>query len=80
MFPIDLALLPEGHRGLLWVFMQAWAALYGVVTLEVFGHMDPRIIESGAMFAAMVREWMPRLGMADEHDRLRALLASELAR
>ena len=62
--------VPDGHRGLLWVFMNAWAALYGVVTLEVFGHMDPRIIESGAMFAAMVHEWMPRLGMDAEQDRL----------
>jgi AcrR family transcriptional regulator len=80
LFPIDLSLLPEGHRGLLWVFMNAWAALYGVVTLEVFGHLDPRIIESGAIFAAMVHEWMPRLGMDAERERLRALLASELAR
>ena len=80
LFPIDLSLLPDDHRGLLWVFMNAWAALYGVVTLEVFGHLDPRIIESGAMFTAMVHEWMPRLGMLDGQERLRALLASELAR
>ena len=80
LFPIDLSLLPDGHRGLLWVFMNAWAALYGVVTLEVFGHLDPRIIESGAIFSAMIQEWMPRLGMAGEQERLRALLASELAR
>ena len=80
LFPIDLSLLPDGHRGLLWVFMNAWAALYGVVTLEVFGHLDPRVIESGAIFTAMVHEWMPRLGMEAEQDRLRALLASELAR
>jgi AcrR family transcriptional regulator len=80
LFPIDLALVPDGHRGLLWVFMNAWAALYGVVTLEVFGHLDPRVIESGAIFSSMVQEWMPRLGMDAEQDRLRALLASELAR
>ncbi|HEX5862241.1 MAG TPA: WHG domain-containing protein [Nocardioides sp.] len=78
LFPIDLTLLPDGRRGLLWVFMNAWAALYGVVTLEVFGHLDPRIIESGAIFSAMVHEWMPRLGMDDDQERLRALLASEL--
>ena len=78
LFPVDLALLPEGHRGLLWVFMRAWAALYGVVTLEVFGHLDPRIIESGAIFSAMVHEWMSRLGMDADQERLRALLASEL--
>jgi AcrR family transcriptional regulator len=78
IFPIDVELIPEDHRGLLWVFISAWAALYGVVTLEVFGHMDPRIIESGAVFRSMVREWIPRLGMADEYARLDALLAEEL--
>jgi AcrR family transcriptional regulator len=80
VFPIDLKLIPDGHRGLLWVFMRAWAALYGVVTLEVFGHMDPRIIESGAVFRTMIREWIPQLGMADEYDRLDAILAEEFSR
>lgn len=80
ILPIDLSLIPDEARGLLWVFITAWSALYGVVTLEVFGHMDPRIIESGAMFASMVREWLPRLGLAAEAERLEALLASELAR
>jgi AcrR family transcriptional regulator len=77
--PIDIDKVPEGHRGILWVFLRAWAALYGVVTLEVFGHMDPRIIESGAMFTAMMRDWLPQLGLADEAERLEALAASELA-
>ena len=80
LLPIDLDLLPENGRGLLWVFMNSWAALYGTVTLEVFGHMDPRIIESGAMFSAMVSDQMERLGMADERERLEALLAAELGR
>jgi AcrR family transcriptional regulator len=80
VFPVKVERIPDGHRGLLWVFVRAWAALYGVVTLEVFGHMDPRIIESGALFRSMVREWIPRLGMADEYDRLDALLIEELAR
>ena len=80
LFPIDMKLIPDDHRGLLWVFMRAWAALYGVVTLEVFGHMDPRIIESGAVFRSMIREWIPQLGMADEYDRLDAILAEEFNR
>jgi len=79
LLPIDLDLLPENGRGLLWVFISSWAALYGTVTLEVFGHMDPRIIESGAMFAAMVHDQMERLGMGEDRQRLEALLASELA-
>ena len=80
LLPIDLDLLPEDGRGLLWVFISSWAALYGTVTLEVFGHMDPRIIESGAMFAAMVHDQMERLGMGDDRERLEELLAAELAR
>ena len=80
LLPIDLDLLPPDGRGLLWVFMSSWAALYGTVTLEVFGHLDPRIIESGAMFAAMVHDQMERLGMDAERERLEALLAAELAR
>ena len=79
ILPIDLDRIPEGHRGLLWVFITSWAGLYGVVTLEVFGHMDPRIIASGAMFAGFVREWIPRLGLGEEAERLEALLDAELA-
>ena len=36
--------------------MQGWTVLYGVVALEVFGHMDPRVIESGEMFVEAIRE------------------------
>ena len=60
--------------------MQAWATLYGTVTLEVFGHMDPRIIESGALFAHMLAQWLPRLGVEDADGRYRELLRAELAR
>ncbi len=80
LIPINLDRVPADHRGLLWVFTRAWASLYGTVTLEVFGHMDPRVIESAAVFVAMVREWMPRLGLADGQERYDALLVSELAR
>jgi AcrR family transcriptional regulator len=80
MIPIDIEKVPDGHRGMIWVFLRAWAALYGVVTLEVFGHMDPRIIESGAMFTTMMREWLPQLGLADDIERLTGLVAEELAK
>ncbi|HEX8780634.1 MAG TPA: TetR-like C-terminal domain-containing protein [Nocardioides sp.] len=80
VLPIDVSLVPDGHRGLLWVFMRAWASLYGVVTLEVFGHMDPRVIESGELFAAMMMSWMEPLGLAPERDRLETLLRAELTR
>jgi AcrR family transcriptional regulator len=79
VIPAKAERIPDGKRGLLWIYMSSWASLYGVVTLEVFGHMDPRIIESGAMFVSMVREWMPRLGMAGpEFERLDAILVAEV--
>lgn len=78
--PIDVALLPTGHRGLLWVFMRAWASLYGVVALEVFGHMDPRVIASGELFTSMMLGWLEPLGLDGERERLEALLRAEIAR
>ena len=80
LFPVDVTAIPEDHLGMLWVFMEAWATLYGTVTLEVFGHMDPRIIESGSLFAHKLAEWVPRLGEPDDDGRYRALLLAELAR
>jgi len=81
LIPARVDQIPTKDRGLIWIYMSSWASLYGVVTLEVFGHLDPRIIESGAMFASMVREWMPRLGMTGaEYDRLDKVLVRELAR
>ena len=79
LIPMDLSAIPDEERGILWLFMRAWAALYGVVTLEVFGHLDPRVIESGAMFISMLREWAPRLGLDDDWNRLEELLARELS-
>lgn len=81
LIPAKVERIPDDSRGLVWIYMSSWAALYGVVTLEVFGHMDPRVIESGAMFVSMVREWMPRLGMAgSEFERLDAILVAEVKR
>jgi len=48
-------------RGLVWVIMEGWVMLYGVVTLEVFGHLDPRLIESGEMFVHAIRRFGTRL-------------------
>ena len=59
--------------------MQGWTVLYGVVALEVFGHMDPRVIESGEMFIEAVRSFAPKLGLADDADRLEALMRERLA-
>lgn len=72
--------LAPDERGLIWVYMQGWTQLYGVVALEVFGHMDPRIIESGEMFIDTIRNFVPRIGLADDWPRLEAMVREILAR
>lgn len=71
--------IPDEMRGLLWVYMRSWAALYGTVTLEVFGHIDPRVIESGAMFRQMFVDQAHVLGLAHELPRIMALVDEELS-
>jgi AcrR family transcriptional regulator len=73
----DLAL---EDRGLAWLYMQGWTMLYGVVALEVFGHMDPRVIESGEMFVEVVGSFAPKIGLADDVPRLQALARARIAR
>ncbi len=59
--------------GVLWLFELAWARLYGIVTLEVFGHIDPALTTSGAMFRATMLEIGTSLGLADDWERLRGI-------
>lgn len=81
LIPAKIDQIPEDRRGLVWIYMSSWASLYGTVTLEAFGHLDPRIIASGALFASMVRGWLPRLGITGaEYARIDDLLVAELAR
>ena len=56
------------------------AGLRAVVALEVFGHRDPRIIESGEMFVHVVREFAPKLGLADDVDRLVEMIRARIAK
>jgi len=64
------ALLGEDALGMVWLFEFAWAQLFAIVTLEVFGHVRPRLIDSGAVFQAQMREIGRRVGMDDDWDRL----------
>ena len=80
LVPAEVETLAAEHRGLVWVYMQGWTRLYGVVALEVFGHMDPRVIESGDMFVATMRDFAPRLGLTDDVDRLEGLIRERIAR
>ncbi len=70
---------PE-DRGILWLYMRSWSALYGVVTLESSGHCDPRVIASGALFRSTLLEWLSPLGLDGERERLIALMDAELAK
>jgi AcrR family transcriptional regulator len=79
LVPADLTQFPDELRGLIWLLERAWSALYGTVTLEVYGHIDPRIVEQGHLFRAMVREQSVRIGLADELDRLMPLVDHLLA-
>lgn len=79
IIPADVADLPREMRGLLWLFSRSWVALYGTVTLEVFGHLDPRLIESGAMFRAMLEDQAVLLGLTEDMPRLRPLIAERMA-
>jgi AcrR family transcriptional regulator len=77
--PADLTGLPDEARGLVWVLQRAWSRLYGAVTLEVFGHIDPRIVEQAHLFRAMIEDQAGPLGMAEDLPRLRPLMDELLA-
>jgi AcrR family transcriptional regulator len=76
--PADLTGVTDEMRPLIWLLERAWAGLYGTVTLEVFGHIDPRIVEKALLFRAMMDDQAVPLGLADELPRLRELIASLL--
>jgi hypothetical protein len=77
MVPADLGDFPDELRGLIWVLEQAWARLYGTVTLEVYEHIDPRIVEQGHLFRSMIADQAGPLGLTEELPRLTGL-ATEL--
>ena len=74
VIPADLTGLPDEARGLVWVLERAWSRLYGAVTLEVFRHVDPRIVEQAHLFRAMIEDQAVPLGMVDDLPRLQPLL------
>ena len=78
MIPAKVEKIPVEHRGLVWVYMQGWTQLYGIVALEVMGHMDPRVIESGEMFVDVVRRFAPTMGLTAEVPRLERIIRDRL--
>ncbi len=76
--PADVTGVPDELRPLLWLLDRAWAGLYGTVTLEVFGHVDPRIVERALLFRAMLEDQAGPLGLGEELPRLRVVIAQQL--
>ena len=74
MVPADLTGIPDEMRGLVWVLQRAWSRLYGTVTLEVFGHIDPRLVDQAHLFRAMINDQAGPLGLTDELPRLQRLV------
>lgn len=74
LVPADLSGMPEDLRGLVWILERAWSRLYGTVTLEVFQHVDPRIVAQAHLFRAMIEDQAALLDLTDELPRIRALL------
>ena len=66
--------------GMVWMFERAWARLYGTVTLEVFGHVHPGLISTGALFTATMLDIGADLNISDEWPRLQGVARAEAER
>lgn len=77
--PAQVDQIPPEAKTLVWVHMQSWVEFYGTVTLEVFGHCDPRLLHSGALFRAMLLNQATLLGMVDDLPRLLPLVEAQLS-
>jgi AcrR family transcriptional regulator len=66
--------------GMVWMFERAWARLYGTVTLEVFGHVHPAMISTGALFTAAMLDIGTDLTISGEWPRLQAVARAEAER
>ena len=78
MVPADLTDVPLEMRPLVWLLQRGWSRLYGTVTLEVFGHVDPRLVEHALLFRAMIEDQAGPLGLTDELPRMQRLIGQLL--
>jgi AcrR family transcriptional regulator len=63
MFPAELPL------GVVEVFLSCWIGLYGMVCMEVFGHLQFALRDAEPMFEAELRRLGDRLGIGEEYRR-----------
>ena len=66
--------MKDDLAGLVWLLTQGWSRLYGTVTLEVFGHVDARLVEEGHLFRSMIADQAVPLGLVEELPRLQGLI------
>ena len=74
--PRWLERLGDAAPGTLWTLDVAWARLYGVVTMEVFGLLDAAVVESGLMFTELLRDTFDGLGLGNDWARLKRIAAA----
>lgn len=60
-FPVQLPL------GAALVFMSCWIRLYGMVAMEVFGHLDFALPDAEPVFELELRDLAAKLGFADRY-------------
>jgi AcrR family transcriptional regulator len=63
LFPDDLPL------GVVEVFLSCWIQLYGMVCMEVFGHLQFALADAEPMFEAELHRLGERLGIGEEYRR-----------
>ena len=63
MFPAELPI------GVVEVFLSCWIRLYGMVCMEVFGHLQFALHDAEPMFEAELRRLGERLGIGEEYRR-----------
>ena len=63
-FPVQLPL------GVLQVFLSCWIRLYGLVCMEIFGHLKFALDDAGPMFEAELHSLAHVLGVADAYAEL----------
>lgn len=69
---------PGEPIGVVWLFLRCWARLYGIVTLEVFKHMDAPVVTSGGLYLAMFDDLAAELRFGEDWSRRRDWVREQL--
>lgn len=77
--PELLAMLEEGDKSefdlplpVRYLYVRQWSRLYGMVTLEAFGHLHWALVDGGALFEAMLDDCAADLGFSEQVQAARA--------